>query len=97
MTTLILWEANEYSMPIDQEERVKLIMFMLESVKKDMENGDLKMWGISSGGGNGYGISERSANEIFAVLMKYTAYIRFEVKPMISLDEMIGVMKEMQP
>ena len=96
MTTLILWETNESLMPTDQEERVKLIMSMLEGVKKNMASGELKMWGISSGGGNGYSISEQSAKEIFALIMKYTPYIKFEVKPMLSVDEMIDVMKAMQ-
>jgi len=97
MTTLILWKANDSLMPIDREERVKLIMSMLEGVKKDIASGELKMWGISSGGGNGYSISERSEKEIFAVVMKYTPYIQFEVKRMLSVDDMIDVMKKMQP
>jgi len=97
MTTLILWEANDSSMPIDREERRKLIMSMLESVKKSLDSGDTKMWGISAGGGNGYSITDRSAKEVFANTMKYAPYIKFQVKPMLSADEMIDVMKEMQP
>lgn len=96
MTTLILWEANESLMPTDQEERVALIMSMLEGVKTDLASGNLKMWGISSGGGNGYSISEQNAKEIFALIMKYTPYITFKVKPMLSVDEMIDVMKTLQ-
>ena len=95
-TTLILWEANDSLMPIDREERRKLIMSMLEGVKKSVDSGEMKMWGVSSGGGNGYSVSERSPKEIFALVMKYTPYIKFQVKPMLSADEMIDVIKEMQ-
>jgi len=47
MTTLILWEANDSLMPIDREERRKLIMSMLENVKKSVDSGEMKMWGVS--------------------------------------------------
>ena len=95
-TSLILWEANDSLMPIDREERRKLIMSMLEGVKKSVDSGEMKMWGISSGGGNGFSISERSSKEIFALAMKYAPYIKFQIKPMLSVDEMIDIMKEMQ-
>ena len=96
MATLILWEANQSLMPIDKKERGKLILSMLESVKNDIDSGEIKMWGVSSGGGNGYSITERSPKEVFAVTMKYAPYINFEVKPMLSVDEMFDVIKEMQ-
>ena len=34
LTTLILWEANESLIPIDREERVKVILSGLEGTKK---------------------------------------------------------------
>ena len=70
MTTLILWESNESIMPTEQEERGKFIMSLMEAVKNDMDSGATKMWGISSGGGNGYAITEQSDKETFAQLMK---------------------------
>ena len=95
MTTLIIWESNDSLMPADQEERGKFIMSLLEGVKNDLASGGLKMWGISSGGGHGYSISELSEKEQFALMMKYTPYIKFEVNPMLSADEMIEVMQSL--
>ena len=45
-------------------------------------------------GGHGFSISELSEKEQFALMMKYTPYIKFEVNPMLSADEMIEVMQE---
>ncbi len=92
---LIPWEANESLMPKDPEERKKLIMSMTEQTKKDLDDGSIKMWGISAGGGRGFTVFEGDGKEVMAGTMKYTPYVKFKVKPMLSIDEFIEVMKEM--
>ena len=96
MMYLISWEADISQFPSDPEERVKLIISMAERVKKDVESGDTKMWGISAGGGHGFSVTENNPKEIYAVLSTYTPYIQFDVQPMLSVDEMIDVMKGLQ-
>jgi hypothetical protein len=93
---LILWEANMSLFPSDQQERVKAIMVMAERVKKDVDSGDTKLWGINVAGGNGFSVSEKSPKEVFGYLNTYTPYIKFEVRQMLTIDEMIEVMKGMQ-
>jgi hypothetical protein len=95
MMTLILWEANMSLFPSDPEERKKVIMSMAEEVKRNIDSGKTKMWGISTGGGRGFSIAEGAGKEIFATTAGFTPYIKFKVKPMLSIDEMIEVMKEM--
>ena len=96
MMTLILWEVNMSLFPSDPEERRKLIMSMAEKVKGDVDSGKTKMWGISTGGGRGFSVSEGDGKEIYAVTAGFTPYIKFKVKPMLSVDEMIEVMKGME-
>jgi hypothetical protein len=97
MTTLVLWEADNSLSPRDPEERMKHVVSMLEAVKKSVDKGQMKMWGMSPGGGYGYCIMEQSGNELFAQLAPYYPYVQFKIKPMISVDEVLGTLKAMQP
>jgi hypothetical protein len=83
-------------MPADPQERMKLLMSFTEMAKKDLGSGDVKMWGVSPGGGQGFSIAEGDAKEVMGGIMKYTPYYKFDVKPMLSIDETIDVMKGMQ-
>ena len=97
MMYLILWEANSALMPTNPQERMKLIVSHTEMTKKDLESGDVKMWGVSPGGGRGFSITEGDAKEIMTGTMKYAPYYNFEIKPMLSIDEVMDAMKGMQP
>ena len=95
MMYLIMWEGNDSLFPKDPEERKKLIMSFMEQTKKSVDDGMLKMYGISVGGGHGFAISEQDPKEIYAATSAYFPYIRFKIKPMLSIDEAIDVMKAM--
>ena len=97
MIYLILWEATNALTQADPQERMKLIMSHIEMTKKDLESGQVKMWGVSPGGGQGFSMGEGDAKELMAGIMKYTPYYNFEVKPMLSIDEVTEAMKSMQP
>ena len=97
MMYLITWKANMSLFPTDQEERTKLTMSWTEKMKKDLDSGKVKMWGISIGGGKGFSVVEGSGKEIFADSMFYTPYLKSKVKPMLSFDEWMDAMKGMQP
>ena len=96
MIYLILWEANTALMPADPQERMKLMTSHIEMTKKDLGSGDIKMWGVSPGGGQGFTIAGGDAKGLMGGTMKYTPYYKFDVKPMLSIDEVIDVMKGMQ-
>jgi hypothetical protein len=96
MMYLVLWEANGALFPPDPEERRKLIMSMSQEVKESVDSGKTKMWGMSVGGGCGFSVHEGDEKEIYAIALGLFPHVKFEVKPMLSIDEVIGVMKEMQ-
>jgi len=93
--TLILWEANIAHTPKDPEERMKLWMRMLESVKAGVDSGETEMWGISLSGDKGFSISSLSEQEIFANLASYSPYVKFKILKMLSVDEAIAAVKEL--
>lgn len=70
---------------------------MAQRVKESVDSGDTKLWGVDVAGGKGFSISEKNSKEVFGYLNTYMPYIKFEVREMLSIDEMIAVMKEMQP
>ena len=93
---LILWESNPAAYPSDPDERMKIYMSNIEKVKKDLKSGDVLMWGINVAGGSGFTITKDDPKQSFANSMIYTPYIKAEVRPMLSLDEMMEVMQAMQ-
>ncbi|MFC1863662.1 DUF3303 family protein [Thermodesulfobacteriota bacterium] len=78
------------------EERVKFHMTNLERIKQGVDSGDLKMWGVSPAGAKGFAIVEGDSKQIFAMTATWTPYVSFKIKPMLSVDEAIDVLKEMQ-
>ena len=77
---------------------MKLLMSMAEDVKKRLGSGEYKMWGLSVGGGKGFAIREGDdPKAILADATRLSPFIKFKVKPMLTIDEAMDVMKGMQP
>ena len=97
MMYLILFESDPSSLPKDLKERMKIWESQLENIKKELDSGELAMIGLSPSGRNGFFISNQDAKVILGKTMMSSAnMIKFEVKPMLSLDEVMDVMKSMQ-
>jgi hypothetical protein len=96
MTYLILLEYNLSLLPKDIEERMKIFGPFMEMGKKDIESGELTMIGMSPDGRNGFVISNQDPKTIYTKTQMMVPYVKSEVKPMLSLDEAMDVMKEMQ-
>jgi hypothetical protein len=96
LENLILWESNTEFLPRDPKERFKLHMQMLEAVKADIDSGVHSAWGMSPGGSSGYAISKLQGEKLFMALSKFSPNISFTVEPMLSIDETISSMKQMQ-
>lgn len=96
MRNLVLWEIDSALMPTDPGERMKLIGTMLEMVKKDVDSGEIE-WGTSTSGMRGYAVSQQDEKVVYAKAMTFCPYAKFEVIPIISVDEAIDAVKGMQP
>jgi hypothetical protein len=96
MMYLILSEMDYSKLPVDTAERWKILMPFGEMIKKDMDSGELLMYGSSPSGRRGFMVSKQSPKEIYAKLSLSAPYVKTEVLPMLSLDEVMEVAKEMQ-
>jgi len=96
MIKLITWEMDRSHAPADPAERIKHTMTMCELVKKSMEDGRIKMWGINPGANHGFAVTESDDKEIFAGNVRYIPHVKFKVEPMLDIDEVISTLSEFQ-
>jgi len=100
MVTLILWEVNwsivSKEFTADPEENRKYRISNLERLKKDIDSGVIKMWGMSPAGGRGFMVFEGDEKELFALLQRAAPRFTNKVKPMLSVDEVLATLKGMQ-
>jgi hypothetical protein len=69
---------------------------MCEMVKKGMEKGGFKMWGMNPGGNHGFAVTDLDEKQIFAGNARYIPHVIFNVEPMLDIDEVISTLTEMQ-
>ena len=96
MIFLILYEMNSSVVPTDPEERGKLMTTLVELIKSDLDSGALIMSGVSPEGSRGFLVSKQDAKEIYGRSGMVGPYAKFEVLPMLTIDEVMDVMKSMQ-
>jgi len=96
MIKLITWEMDRSKAPTDPAERMKLTMTHCEMVKKAIDSGQTKMWGINPGGNHGFSVTDADEKEIFAVMARYIPHVKFRVESMLSIDEVIETLKKTQ-
>ena len=96
MIKLITWEMDRSHAPADQAERMKLTMSHCEMVKKDIDSGQMKMWGINPGFNHGIAITDKDEKEIGAMVGRFIPHVKFRVESMLSIDEVLDTLKAMQ-
>ena len=92
--SLIKWKLNNEFTPTDPAEMGKLWMGMLQMVKADLNGGTLTDWGECYNGGEGYALSELSVHDIRTSIMKYSPYFSFDIKPVLSVDQIMESIKK---
>jgi hypothetical protein len=96
MIKLITWEMDRSHAPADPAERMKLTMAHCEMVKKDIDSGQMKMWGINPGCNHGFAVTDGDEKEICAMVVRFIPHVTFRVESMLSIDEVIGILKTMK-
>lgn len=86
---LVKWEMNPCMFPANPEEQGKLIATLFKMVKEDETAGVCQNWGMFPEANAGISFSDQGVEELAAILMKYTPYIVFRVKPLLSLDQAV--------
>jgi hypothetical protein len=88
------WKLNRMLIPTNPEERVKLWLTMLEQVKADLKSGAITDWGICSDLSAGYSFAETDEKTLHATILKWSPYVQFNIKPVLSVDQNIANIKQ---
>jgi hypothetical protein len=89
------WQMNPQITITNPEERAKLLFSLLEMTKQDLQAGKLKDWGCFPGETCGYAIREAASEvDIATDTMKFVPYVIFEVKPVLTVDQIIEAFKK---
>jgi len=89
------WETKESVTATDPVKGAKLALSLLEMVKQDMQAGRTKDWGFIPGESRGYSIVEAPSELDLAIgMMKWAPYLKFEVKPVLTLDQNVESFKK---
>jgi hypothetical protein len=92
---LMTWELDQTKIPIDPKERAATWFPMIQMVKQDMQSGKLKEWGTHIGEMKGFGVYEGSEEEAGRMVQKYVPFVQFTTHPIITIDQMEKLAKEM--
>jgi len=90
---ITLWEMDNSKMPIDPNERAALLGKMTEMTKKMLGEGKITDWGIFAEGNAGYSISKGTEADVLKRVMQFMPYCKFQVHPVLSIDEVTELMK----
>ncbi len=90
---LIHWELDTTKISDKPVEMLKNFTKMLNMVKKNLESGGTKDWGMFISGHAGYSIKEGSEQEIALALLKFSPHLKFKVYPIISVNEALENVK----
>lgn len=92
---LILWETEWSKWPTDPKEQAALMGKQMELTKQGLDEGRVTDWGIYAGAGAGYAITEGTAVDALRGATQYMPYVKFQVHPVLSINEVAELMKSM--
>ena len=75
-------------------ERIRIVEASIKTLRADMDAGLIKDWGWNADNGEGYCIMEGTEAQMYEWSVKYSAYVSFEAKPVVSLPLVSELMKK---
>ncbi len=90
---LVLWEVDQAKIPINPKERGAGWAALMKMVRQDLEKGLTKDWGAFVGESKGYAIDEGSELEVMKGIQQYIPFVRFQVYPIASEDQVNEMVK----
>ncbi len=88
------WEVDSAFIPDDPEERTKQWLKMLEMVKADIKEGITADWGLCSGELAGHSVTaDTTAEKVNTNLLRWMPYVKFEVSPVLTVDQTMKSIK----
>jgi hypothetical protein len=93
---LVLWDLDTTRIPVDPKKRRDASALLTALVKNDIEKGIQKDYGAFVGETKGYGIVEGSEIEVSLLIQQFIPYVKFEVKPIMSISQVEEMLNTMQ-
>jgi hypothetical protein len=90
----IKWWLDTAKFPDTPQDVMKLRVKLHEAVKAELSAGRFTEWGQFGNGREGYAISDASAEDIYAALLKYTPVIAWKVFPVLNVDQSMEAAKK---
>jgi hypothetical protein len=81
------WTLDKSRVSVDAKERGGSWGLFMAMIKQDMESGVLKEWGSFPSEGGGYCVVEGTNVEVMKMTEQYDPYVKFEIKPVSSVEE----------
>jgi hypothetical protein len=94
-TYLVMWEIDNSRIPYDPKERIEGWNLLMAGVGQNVENGIVKDWGIFVGEKKGYSIYEATRLDLMKILTQYVPFVKFEVHPAGTFDDVNATLKEL--
>ncbi|HVP92532.1 MAG TPA: DUF3303 family protein [Acidobacteriota bacterium] len=90
----VRWRVNPKEVFKTPEEREKFLMLLLGQVNTEMQDGVIKDWGSYVDGSGGFLIYEvPNEADVFASLRKWTPHIDFDVRQVLTIQQLIEARK----
>jgi hypothetical protein len=90
---LVLWEIDTTKTPEDPKAKKAQYLAFGDLVKKQLQEGAVKEWGLFLGSAEGYNIFEGSNVELQTLIGMWTPFIRFNTRELMTIDEVIKANK----
>jgi hypothetical protein len=87
------WQLNQMLIPTKPEDRVKLWLSMLETVKADLQSGVMTEWGMCNDASAGYAFINGDEKKVYDAILKWFPYVSFDIKPILTVDQLIDSIK----
>ena len=88
------WQMNPLTVPVNPEERGKLWVTMLEMVKAELKSGMLTDWGVWFDLSGGYAFADTDEVALHAAILKWMPYKVYDIKPVLSVDQVLANIKK---
>jgi len=92
---LILWEMNTDAIPTDPAQQTALYGRLGAMTKQALDSGKVKDWGIFAGGHAGYSIADETSAETLSRTLQFSPYVKFQVNPVLGIDDVMKIMQSM--
>jgi hypothetical protein len=81
-------------LPDEPIEAAKLMLVALERVKAELNAGTFAEWGTLSNGKDGYVISKKSEEDIFATMPRGVPFVKYKIFPLLAVDQSIEALQK---